>query len=465
MPARQTLVAGVSKSDEANKPTDSTKKSSATVSSKEKMDAADSYASANDTNADEVKYKMAVEAARNNLKDQEGATDRELKTEIDNELKKLGASKSGADLRGETAFSQALDMGRGFIDDATLAGGNLLDLVFDNTVGNAATFFLGEDTGNEVRNFMNGEDLQGVVDVGTDIALSALGPAGWGLMLGKNAIQQSGNIMDALSDRDRVTLEEVDATERGANLLEGVGGIALSAVPVLGKAKNLAKAGDLAKTAAKSATQGPFLKEAGPKGFDAMIKPNVDDAMRTIRKPFRSPDVDDFIAIRTQSKPKLKLPKHAKNADNAPKHAKESASVPKHAKEPLSIKDKIASKMPNNKMTDLAKKTGRGMAATAAGGTTAAISNIVPSVANGDADLDQLSRDEMSLPIALAGVASMLGGKHRISPTGKKGGIGSLIPAAALAASGSSKQTDRIYEKNKKDGMSDEEIIASLKVR
>lgn len=444
MPATRTLNRTTSRTENDDV------KSSSPVSSIDKMNAAKEYSDSTGSNADDVKYKMAVESARNNLKDQENAGERELKSEIDSELKKLGASKSGSELRGETAFTQALDGARGFIDDATLAGGNAIDWVFDNTLGNLTGAVLGEDAGNSIKDLMDGKDLQGAVDVASDIGLSLLGPAGWAAMVGKNAIQQSGNIMDAFAGKDRVTREEFDGGEVAANLVEGLGGVALSAVPVVGKMRNLGKAADLAKNAVKNTVQGPVLKEAGSKGIDAMIKPQVDDAMKAIRKPLRGPAVDDYIAIRTESNmPKAKAPKYAKATEDAPKHAKETASIRK----------KISEKVPN-----AIKRIPSGIAGAGAGTTTAGMATFLPSIASGDADMDQLSQQELA-PLALTGMTAMLGGKHRVSPNGKIGGIGSLIPAAALAAAGSAKQTDRMYEKKKRDGMTDEEIMASLRVR
>lgn len=454
------------------------------VSLKDKLEAIDIYAENNGKDKDEIKYSMAVEAAKNNLKDRDDVDDREFKAEIDSEFNKLIPSKKGSDIRGEDGFTQAVDSLRYFIDDATLAGGNAIDWLFDNTVANLVKGLIDEDAGNELKNMFSGKDLQGAVDVAADIGLSMAGPVGWGALVGKNAIQQSDNIMQGLNGgKDRITNEKIGATESLGHLAEGLGGVALSAVPVVGKVKNAVKAPELLKEMGKnkaddvmkavekageaqSKAKLPYTSEVG----DAIkVNLNKDDIAESIVKnakeksglsrAIRGPKIDDELAQVTTMR--RAVDKAAKKAE---KEAGKKASKGQHAKveekkNPLSsIQEKIPDNIPGA-LKNNAARMGHGMAYSTVGGGSAALGNFFADNVNGGQETDTSNL----LPIVLAGAASgFLGNKHKVNPNGS---IGRLIPSAAFAGSSGLKLTDRMYNRKDGDGMSDEEILAALKVR
>lgn len=251
-----------------------------TVSYDEKKKAAEEYSAANNTNSDDVKYKMAVETARNKLKDAKDVTDREMKIAIDNELKSLGSKKSGSEMRGDNAFTKALDGMRGFIDDATLAGGEGINWFVDNVVATPFEWLGNKNVAKNIRESFDGKDFQSLADAGADIGLSLLGPGGWTALLLKNAIQQSDNIMEGLSGKDRITLENLDDGQGAAKVLEGIGGTALAAIPAVGKVRNIA-------TLAKG------------KGAAKSI---ADDAVKEASKAAKAADASDKAAKKTVEK-------------------------------------------------------------------------------------------------------------------------------------------------------------------
>lgn len=436
-----------------------TPKSNYKASHSEKKQAAKDYSAANNSNSDEVKYKVAVEAAKNNLKDQPDVDERELKAEIDNELKHLGASKSGAAIRGESPFSQALEGARNFIDDATLAVGNGVDWLADNTVGNFIGLF-DKDLSNVAKNFMDGKDLQAIVDVASDVGLAALGPAGWAAMLGKNAIQQSDNIIEGITGKDSTTMEDVNSP---AKLAEGLGGLALSAVPVAGKIKNMA---GFLKTVPKASEGAEATTKAIVKGVDpeAVAKQQADNMVKQFSqaytKPLRPSKIDGWVAEQMAAQKAAQKAANPTVVSNATNNIKDKAS---------SINNALYDKFPRiaPKILPKAKGLAKGAVATAAGAPLTMF-NVAPSYAN---DGEALTADETQ-PSTLAAVFAPLlsmykrqNGSGPISPTGRRSFPGALAVAAANAINGSAKAKDRAYEHSPEEGMSDQDVMEYLKVR
>lgn len=223
---------------------------------------------------DETKYRAAAMLAQNNLSDDTDITDQKLKDEIDRIYSGMDAEKSGAEMRGETGLSGMVGQLNRWIDDATLKGGQAIDGVWDTVaggVGDVIGNMVGEENyGDIARNAFKPEDLQGLVDVGADLALMAGGPVGWGAMIAKNAIQQSPNLAEAFSGKDRITLEDLSEEERTGKALEGGLGIGLSAVPMVGRATNLIREG--ANPAVKAFKTEQATKRAEQKAYDDAIK-------------------------------------------------------------------------------------------------------------------------------------------------------------------------------------------------
>lgn len=203
---------------------------------------------------DEDKYKAAARLAQNQMIDDDEANEEKLKAAIDEYYGQMGAERSADDVRsGGNWWNQTVSDLKDFIEGTTAKGGEALNWAFDNSIGNAVGM-IDPDAGKVVQNLFDGKDLQAVVDLGADVALSALGPVGWAAVVGKNAIQQSDNLARAAYGYDPITLGELSDEERWGSGIEGGLGTALSAIPVAGKTGNFIKgAGRVEKAASKAA--------------------------------------------------------------------------------------------------------------------------------------------------------------------------------------------------------------------
>lgn len=189
---------------------------------------------------DETKYRAAAMMAQNNLTGRDDVDDKVMKEEIDKIYSEMTGGKSGREMRGENLFTDTIGGLNDLINGATLTVGNGLDAVWDWGAGGIADMF---GAGDIVRNAFDGEDVQGIVDIGADLGLMALGPVGWGAMVGKNVIQNSDNLTEFFSGRDNVTLEELEGDERLGKGGEAALGIGLSMLPGAGKVGNLVRKG------------------------------------------------------------------------------------------------------------------------------------------------------------------------------------------------------------------------------
>lgn len=241
---------------------------------------------------DDAKYALASELAQNNLGQADDVNDDALKQEIDrifeNDLK---GTVSGRDYRGENFFTDFVGGAKNAINGFNQGIGEGIDFLVDNTIGEAVGVFGGDKEG--FKNATRAEDFAMIPDIAEDILLASLGPAGIAMAVGKNAIQQSDNISEALSGRDNVTTDTLSGEQRigkGATAALTTG---LSAVPGVGKAamkssflKNGATAEQAAEEAAfKNMKLGDKIKEANRVAKEtAQGKPGYVDKYREIQK-------------------------------------------------------------------------------------------------------------------------------------------------------------------------------------
>ena len=235
----------------------------------------DRSTSAEDANA--IKYMIATDLARNSMGDKD-YDDSDLEAEIDRQFDMLDPTVTGAQMRGENAFTQGVEAASDFIDGANETIGTGIDWVWDNTVGNLAGlagnaigglggFVMGEDAADSARrtgeewkdaasDLVTPENAAIVSDMAIDLGLSAIPGAGIPLVLAKNAVQQSENIAEAFDGYDSVTGEKLDENQRLGRGLGALATLGLSAIPGVGVARNAAKVGkaadDIAEGAAKN---------------------------------------------------------------------------------------------------------------------------------------------------------------------------------------------------------------------
>lgn len=247
--------------------------------------------------ADDMKYAVAVKTAQDRLADSGDLSDDAMKQEIDRIYEQeLGAGEgAGRAKRGENGFTDVVGGIKDFIDNTTLGAGNLMDGLFDNTIGNIAGLVGGEEYGQSVKDAFDGSDLQIVADIASDVALSAIPGAGIPLVLAKNAFQNADNFAEAISGVDNVTLDNLDGWQRFGKGAEAVGSTALSAIPGIGKARNLAdyskavkETNKAADAAIAKAAEDAVGKQGLIQGFqDASVGPAMTDFLRPLGKESR----------------------------------------------------------------------------------------------------------------------------------------------------------------------------------
>ena len=190
---------------------------------------------------DEDKYQAAVDLARLDLQDKDKVTDSMFKNAIDSYYEQFDPEKSGREMRGENAWTDFVGGTKDAIDSFNVGVGNALDFVGDNTVGGIMELAGAKDAAKDWRNMVTGEDLAIIPDIMTDVALTATG-VGIPAMIAKNAIQLSPQMAQGISGKDAITLEDMDTGQQAANAALGFGGLALSAIPGIGKGINVARA-------------------------------------------------------------------------------------------------------------------------------------------------------------------------------------------------------------------------------
>ena len=216
-------------------------------------------------NSDGHKYQVAVERARQIAGDD--VSESQMRDLVDAEFAKLNPTATGEQMRGEDNFgARAIGGINDAIDNVTDLAGNGIDLLWDGVVGNAAGLLGGaaglltgnDDWGRNANEFVSGlvgDDGNGgptildtdvLGDVALDLALSAIPGVGVPIMLGKSALQNSNNIREAIDGRDSISGERLDPGQIATKLLASGADVALSALPGIGRARNLTKASQLA---------------------------------------------------------------------------------------------------------------------------------------------------------------------------------------------------------------------------
>lgn len=216
-------------------------------------------------NSDGHKYQVAVERARQIAGDD--VSESQMRDLVDAEFAKLNPTATGEQMRGEDNFgARAIGGINDAIDNVTDLAGNGIDLLWDGIAGNAAGLLGGaaglltgnDDWGRNANEFVSGLvgddgndgptvlDTDVLGDVALDLALSAIPGVGVPIMLGKSAIQNANNIREAVDGRDSISGERLDPGQIATKLLATGADVALSALPGLGRARNLTKASQLA---------------------------------------------------------------------------------------------------------------------------------------------------------------------------------------------------------------------------
>lgn len=216
-------------------------------------------------NSDGHKYQVAVERARQIAGDD--VSESQMRDLVDAEFAKLNPTATGEQMRGEDNFgARAIGGINDAIDNVTDLAGNGIDLLWDGIVGNAAGLLGGaaglltgnDDWGSNANEFVSGlvgDDGNGgptildtdvLGDVALDLAISAIPGVGVPIMLGKSALQNSNNIREAIEGRDSISGERLDEGQVATKGLAALADVALSALPGLGRARNLTKASQLA---------------------------------------------------------------------------------------------------------------------------------------------------------------------------------------------------------------------------
>lgn len=215
---------------------------------------------------DAYKYKLAVEIVDSEMGNEQTLGDDAYREAIDRTFDQMNPTVSGAEMRGEDDFlSSAVRGARGAIDTVNNIAGHGIDGLWDLTAGNlfglvggvGGAVFDGADFGEAFENakqsvgdMVTPETGSIASDMLIDLGLSAIPGIGIPLVVGKNAIQQSENIFEGLTGVDDITGEKLGPAQQYAKLGIGVGSTALSAIPGLGKAKNV---DDIAKAGASQA--------------------------------------------------------------------------------------------------------------------------------------------------------------------------------------------------------------------
>ena len=259
-------------------------------------------------NSDGHKYQVAVERARQIAGDD--VSESQMRDLVDAEFAKLNPTATGEQMRGEDNLgARAIGGINDAIDNVTDLAGNGIDLLWDGIVGNAAGLLGGaaglltgnDDWGSNANEFVSGlvgDDGNGgptildtdvLGDVALDLALSAIPGVGVPIMLGKSALQNSNNIREAIEGRDSISGERLDPGQVATKLLATGADVALSALPGIGRARNLTKASQLASGTADDVARfvenpvNATLRETfSPSNIARQTAENADEFVRRI---------------------------------------------------------------------------------------------------------------------------------------------------------------------------------------
>lgn len=238
---------------------------------------------AKNANSDGQKYQYAVQLAKQDLGG-DTSDDAEFRNLVDSYYEQMDPETSAEDMRGETMVTQAIrGVGEAY-DQVNDTLGDGIDWLWDNTAGNVAGFFGGvadlftggqTDFGDEwrqgVSDWVSPETADAIASMGTGMLVSAIPGVGVPLSIGLTAAQNSDDLYEALSGRDGVSLEELDANQRLGRFGSAVLDTALAAAPAVGKlgrgakGAKLAWAVDDADAAVRAAAGGKTIQQAAEK--------------------------------------------------------------------------------------------------------------------------------------------------------------------------------------------------------
>lgn len=227
--------------------------------------------------------------------------------------------------------------------------GNGLDAAFDGVIGNLAGAILGDEVGDSVKNAFNGDDLSIVGDIGTDIALMALGPAGWAAMAGKNIAQHGNDIADVVAGEDYLTGQELDGSQvagrLGSTLLDAAVPIR-AAKAAKGATKVAEKVADKADDAAKAA--GEAVEEAATEGAEKAATKEAKEAAAKGTEEAAAKDTKEAAAESTEKAAKYK-------SKNATEEATK-AITGKATNEASNVLNKLLSRVMSNSGEEVSEK-------------------------------------------------------------------------------------------------------------
>lgn len=261
---------------------------------------------AKNANGDGQKYQYAVQLAKQDLGG-DTSDDAEFRSLVDSYYEQMDPETSAEDMRGETMASQAIrGVGEAY-DQVNDTLGDGVDWLWDNTAGNVAGFFGGladlftggqTDFGNEwkqgVSDWVSPETADAIASMGTGMLVSAIPGVGVPLSIGLTAAQNSDDIYEALSGRDAVSLEQLDANQRLGRFGSAVLDTALAAAPAVGKTTrylrggqymdDVADASRAARAAGKAKDADKLLSTSMKLGTGTAGADDVADAMRAVAK-------------------------------------------------------------------------------------------------------------------------------------------------------------------------------------
>lgn len=311
-----------------------------------------------DFNDDESRYRIATQIASENLSDKDNVTKEQYRDEIDKVYSQLGSGNKGEDVRNGNPFFGLVGGLKDLINGINHGIASGIDGLYDMSIG--------EWTNS--KDMFNADDVETVVDILGDIALTASNPFGWAMALGKNAIQNSDALYEGVTGKDAITGTDIDAGARAAGLAQGIGGTALAALPGFGKAA--AKSGskaflkamdgaadDIAKAAAKETTKEGAEAAAAGAALDSAKKVGFFDAIKQVRGAGKNAaeKVKEFRPIDVENASFDDVMKHTKDVKEARQKAMKRTAkkvkedmginVPTTLKElPTTIKDAAKSK-------------------------------------------------------------------------------------------------------------------------
>lgn len=238
---------------------------------------------AKNADSDGQKYQYAVQLAKQDLGG-DTSDDAEFRSLVDSYYEQMDPETSAEDMRGETMASQAIrGVGEAY-DQVNDTLGDGIDWLWDNTAGNAAgllgniaDLFAGGQTdfGSEwkqgVGDWMSPETADAIAGMGTGMLVSAIPGVGVPLSIGLTAAQNSDDIYEALSGRDAVSLETLDANQRLGRFGSAILDTALAAAPAVGKTSRMVK-GTNAIDAAEDV--GKSMKKAAIKNASKNVSSN-----------------------------------------------------------------------------------------------------------------------------------------------------------------------------------------------